>query len=98
MDTKMPIQSHTLSSQIKHYVLDMISQQQLTPGMAVPSEVKLIEELGVSRGVIREAYRSLSALGILEIKSGKVSGLKSAVPAWRRPTAMKRIFASYRMR
>ncbi|MBB1583184.1 FadR/GntR family transcriptional regulator [Serratia sp. OS31] len=77
MDTKMPIQSHTLSSQIKHYVLDMISQQQLTPGMAVPSEVKLIEELGVSRGVIREAYRSLSALGILEIKSGKVPRVKA---------------------
>jgi GntR family transcriptional regulator, transcriptional repressor for pyruvate dehydrogenase complex len=81
MDTKMPIQSHTLSSQIKHYVLDMISQQQLTPGMAVPSEVKLIEELGVSRGVIREAYRSLSALGILEIKSGKVPRVKASTAA-----------------
>ncbi|MCT4706506.1 FadR family transcriptional regulator [Enterobacteriaceae bacterium H11S18] len=77
MGIQMPLQSNTLSSQVKHYILDMIAQQQLTPGMAVPSEIKLIEELGVSRGVIREAYRSLSALGILEIKSGKVPRVKA---------------------
>lgn len=73
----MPLQSNTLASQVTRYILDMIGQQQLKPGMPVPSEVKLIEELGVSRGVIREAYRSLSALGILEIKSGKVPRVKS---------------------
>jgi DNA-binding FadR family transcriptional regulator len=33
--------------------------------------MQLIEKLNVSRGVVREAYRSLAALGILEIESGK---------------------------
>ena len=58
--------SVTLSSQVKNHILNLIAEQKLTPGMPVPSEVQLIQKLGVSRGIVREAYRSLAALGILE--------------------------------
>ncbi|MEB7938415.1 MULTISPECIES: FadR/GntR family transcriptional regulator [Escherichia] len=68
--------SVTLSSQVKNHILNLIAEQKLTPGMPVPSEVQLIQKLGVSRGIVREAYRSLAALGILETRSGKVPRIK----------------------
>lgn len=68
--------SVTLSSQVKNHILNLIAEQKLTPGMPVPSEVQLIQKLGVSRGIVREAYRSLAALGILETHSGKVPRIK----------------------
>ncbi len=69
--------SVTLSSQVKNHILNLIAEQKLTPGMPVPSEVQLIQKLGVSRGIVREAYRSLAALGILETHSGKVPRIKN---------------------
>lgn len=68
--------SVTLSSQVKNHILNLIAEQKLTPGMPVPSEIQLIQKLGVSRGIVREAYRSLAALGILETHSGKVPRIK----------------------
>lgn len=67
--------SVTLSSQVKNHILNLIAEQKLTPGMPVPSEVQLIQKLGVSRGIVREAYRSLAA-PILETHSGKVPRIK----------------------
>lgn len=43
--------SVTLSSQVKNHILNLIAEQKLTPGMPVPSEVQLIQKLGVSRGI-----------------------------------------------
>lgn len=61
----------TLSSQVARHLLDLISRERLRPGDTVPSEVQLCRDLQVSRGSVREAYRTLAALGILEIESGK---------------------------
>jgi len=61
----------TLSSQVARYLLDLISRQRLRPGDHVPSEVQICRDLQVSRGSVREAYRTLAALGILEIETGK---------------------------
>ncbi|HEY0209777.1 FadR/GntR family transcriptional regulator [Acerihabitans sp.] len=76
MTIKMPLEHQTLSAQVQKYILELIPRENLTPGMAVPSEMQIIQDLGVSRGVVRESYRSLSALGVLEIKSGKVPRIK----------------------
>jgi GntR family transcriptional regulator, transcriptional repressor for pyruvate dehydrogenase complex len=43
----------------------------------VPSEVQICRTLQVSRGSVREAYRTLAALGILEIESGRRPRLQS---------------------
>ncbi|MDY6947189.1 MAG: FCD domain-containing protein [Pseudomonadota bacterium] len=61
----------TLSAQVARHLLDLISRESLKPGDAVPSEVQICKQLGVSRGSVREAYRTLAALGILEIESGR---------------------------
>ncbi len=79
-----PLKRDTLSSQVSRYLLERISAEGLKPGDPVLSEVQLGRELNVSRGVVREAYRSLAALGILAIESGKtprVQALKSSVLA-----------------
>lgn len=70
----------TLSAQVSNYIFALIEAQKLGPGDEVPSEIQLIEELGVSRGVIREAFRSLGTLGVLEIESGKRPRVQSFNP------------------
>ncbi|MEH6445051.1 MAG: FadR/GntR family transcriptional regulator [Oceanospirillaceae bacterium] len=47
-----------------------IDSGQLTVGDKLPTEPKLIEQMGVSRTVIREAIASLKADGLLEPKHG----------------------------
>jgi DNA-binding FadR family transcriptional regulator len=48
--------------------------------MPVPSEVQISRDLAVSRGSVREAYRTLAALGILEIEAGKQPRLRPIDP------------------
>src|SRR5262245_32133341 len=72
-----PLQKPTLSAQVARHLLDLISKQGLRPGDAVPSEVQICKDLQVSRGSVREAYRTLAALGILEIESGRRPRLQS---------------------
>jgi GntR family transcriptional repressor for pyruvate dehydrogenase complex len=51
-------------------ILEMIASGQLKPGDALPPERELGNQFGVSRTVIREAVRALSAKGLLEVRSG----------------------------
>lgn len=51
-------------------VKDHILTQGLKPGDPMPTEVQLVEELGVSRSNLREAVRTLVALDILEVRHG----------------------------
>ena len=47
-----------------------IRGERLRVGEAVPSEAGLAAELGVSRTVVREAFRALAALGIIDLGKG----------------------------
>jgi GntR family transcriptional repressor for pyruvate dehydrogenase complex len=67
----------TLSAKVARHLLERITREGLRPGDLVPSEVQIGRELVVSRGSVREAYRSLAALGILEIGSGRRPRLKA---------------------
>lgn len=51
-------------------VKEHILTQGLKPGDPMPTEVQLVEELGVSRSNLREAVRTLVALDILEVRHG----------------------------
>jgi DNA-binding FadR family transcriptional regulator len=51
---------------IKHH----ITSQHLRPGDPLPSETQLAADLGISRGPMREAIRSLESLGIVEVRHG----------------------------
>lgn len=48
-----------------------IRSNELGPGDSLPSELALSKELRVSRTVIREAFRSLSAMRLLDLHVGK---------------------------
>ena len=48
-----------------------IRENDLMPGDRLPSEATLSKELNVSRTVVREAYRSLAAMRIIELATGK---------------------------
>lgn len=71
----------TLSTQVARHVLDLIWRERLKAGDAAPSELQICRDLGVSRGSVREAYRSLAALGVLEIEGGKRPRLQPINPA-----------------
>src|SRR5687768_6240446 len=48
-----------------------IRSNALGPGDALPSENALAMELGVSRTVVREAFRSMAALRLIDIGNGR---------------------------
>ena len=48
-----------------------IREKDLMPGDKLPSEALLSKELNVSRNVVREAFRSLAAMRIIELATGK---------------------------
>lgn len=52
-------------------VREMIRSERLRPGDALPSEAEIGTRTGVSRVVVREAFRSMAALGILDIGNGR---------------------------
>jgi GntR family transcriptional regulator, transcriptional repressor for pyruvate dehydrogenase complex len=76
-----PLPSEEIGSdQVAHvakHILSLIKGQPLHLGDPIPSEVQTARELGVSRGSVREAYRSLSAVGIIDVGAGRVPRLQS---------------------
>lgn len=48
-----------------------IRENDLMPGDRLPSEATLSKELNVSRTVVREAFRSLAAIRIIDLATGK---------------------------
>ncbi|WP_167132631.1 FadR/GntR family transcriptional regulator [Paramicrobacterium chengjingii] len=56
----------SLRDDVKQLILDL----GLRPGDPIPPESSLIETLGVSRGSLREALKSMQALGIIETRHG----------------------------
>ena len=65
------LQKPTLSAQVARHLLELIQNAGLRPGDMVESEIQVCKQLQVSRGSVREAYRPLAALGMLEIGSGR---------------------------
>lgn len=74
------LEKPTLSAQVARHLLDLVNRNGLRPGDRVPSEVQIGKDLQVSRGSVREAYRTLAALGILEIESGRRPRLRPIDP------------------
>src|SRR5215468_3400207 len=62
---------NNLSKRVTEYLIKHIQDNDLKPGDRVPSEVQVSGELGISRGVVRQAYHSLRTAGILEIAMGR---------------------------
>lgn len=58
------------SAELSQAMLDLIIDQGLAPGAALPTEAQLMTDLGTSRGPLREAIKSLQAQGIVEVRHG----------------------------
>ena len=65
------LKRETLSDQVAARLMQHIVNENLQPGEVLPSEHKLADLFGVSRPVVREALRSLSAQGVVSVVSGK---------------------------
>lgn len=58
------------SMTISRQLLDYLLSGRVQPGQRLPPERKLAEMLGVGRSVVREALKSLTLLGLLEVRLG----------------------------
>ncbi|MDO4245665.1 MAG: FCD domain-containing protein [Deinococcus sp.] len=67
---------------VVQHVQNVIQCGNLSAGAPLPSEMQLSRELGISRGMVREGYRTLAATGAVELGNGRVPrvGSLSAQP------------------
>lgn len=73
----MSILSQDLAQRIRQY----IAERAIQPGMRLPAERELAEQLAVSRGAIREALRELQIIGIVEKQPRSGTFIRSLSPA-----------------
>jgi GntR family transcriptional regulator, transcriptional repressor for pyruvate dehydrogenase complex len=78
----MPSENNTLPSslrvapreppltEITRKLLDFLLSGEIAPGDRIPGERQLAEALGVGRSAVREAIKSLSLLGLLDVRQG----------------------------
>jgi GntR family transcriptional regulator, transcriptional repressor for pyruvate dehydrogenase complex len=60
-----------LVSKVIHGIRHLIRSEGLKIGDLLPSEAAIGEQLGVSRAVVREAYRSMAALKLIDVGNGR---------------------------
>lgn len=65
-----PVRKVRTHEQVIAQIQEKILDGELRVGARLPSERELVEALGVSRSSIREALRSLEAMGIIEAQGG----------------------------
>src|SRR5580692_4855162 len=63
--------SDTLTIRVTDYIFNYIRENELSTGESLPSELRTSTELNVSRGIVREAFRSLEVAGIIEKENGR---------------------------
>lgn len=63
-----PLRNDRLSDQIVDQMINMMRDGSLKPGDKLPNEAVLSEQLGVSRGILREALTRLQAQGYIRRK------------------------------
>jgi GntR family transcriptional repressor for pyruvate dehydrogenase complex len=62
---------YSITEAIVADIKEALRRRQLLPGDRLPSEQEMAQAFGVGRTTIREAIRTLSALGIVEVKRGE---------------------------
>ncbi len=85
-----------LHEQIERSLREQIRSGRLKAGSSLPSTRGLAEELGVSRGVVTEAYGQLAAEGYLTMRQGAPARVATAVraaPARPQATSLAESFA-----
>ena len=65
-----PVLRRSSVDQVVERIRDVITEQKLAAGERLPGELELVEQLQVSRPVLREALARLQGLGLIEIQRG----------------------------
>ena len=73
------INQKLLVPQIEDQLMMYIGQEKIAIGSKLPSEYTLAEVFGVGRSTVREAIKGLVTKGVLEVKRGSGTFVKSAV-------------------
>lgn len=68
--------SRTLGNILSGQLARAIREGKLAPGDELPSESRLAVAFGVSKQVTREAIRDLAALGVVEVRQGRVARVR----------------------
>ena len=80
-DLFAPVATARISSAIVEQVRELIRSGRLSAGDRLPSERELAERFGVSRVTVRDALRSLEAVGLVQIKVGANGGAFLRAPS-----------------
>lgn len=65
-----PIEARSIYQELQVRIKEYILDNHLKPGDHLPSETQLATQLNVSRSVMREALRTLEALGVIRSRRG----------------------------
>lgn len=63
------VKRNTLAKQVVDQIIGLLTSGKLNPGDKLPPEMELMDKLGVSRPVLREALSSLETIGIVQRKT-----------------------------
>ena len=67
----------SVSNELTRKLVDhLVTDGRLKPGDRLPSERQLADALGIGRSAVRDALRSLSLLGLIEVRQGSGSYVK----------------------
>lgn len=72
-----PARRETVSAEVARRLLAYLLAGNVRPGEKIPSERKLAEALGVGRSIAREGLKSLTLLGLVEVRQGDGTYLRS---------------------
>ncbi|MFO8063816.1 MAG: FadR/GntR family transcriptional regulator [Spirochaetota bacterium] len=65
------LHKRTLAQQVADSIKQSVLDGELSAGAALPTEPELAEQFSVSRAVIRDAIRLLSAVGLVDVRHGR---------------------------
>jgi GntR family transcriptional repressor for pyruvate dehydrogenase complex len=67
---RIHINREPLAAEVVRQIIDRILGSEMNTGDRLPSERNLADMLGVGRSVIREALKTLTVLGLIEVRQG----------------------------
>ena len=91
------INQKLLVPQIEDQLMMYIGQEKIAIGSKLPSEYTLAEVFGVGRSTVREAIKGLVTKGVLEVKRGSGTFVKSAVMTIDDPLGLSQLEDKYRL-
>jgi len=71
MSTLKPVSRVTLGEQVAAQLSDQIAEGRWKPGEKLPSEAELCFTLNIGRSTLREALKSLSFVGLVQMRPGE---------------------------